>query len=284
MAPRLLLEYGWWRIARGDSDRGLGGTQVNTTGVSSAEQTTEATGQGHPFAKSVAAMRGANLVGACSLQQFAAAGSLSHTHEDAQGFLDNVGQTQPPNFWFKESAVQYWSYSEPYDNWQDTYGADAVAVFYHSGHGGMADDAVFTAPLGADWGNRTSVNSSDLVLGNEMLRYIYWSTCCSLRVHDGHSQYHCPWCEFRRSRPPTCQRTRLHDAPAKWQFVVRSRRGGGTFPRCGVARSGIGNLGVTRGSVGTRGWKHHPLGSGKFRRVPGLTHHGCQRLPEEGAD
>ncbi|MEA3032515.1 MAG: hypothetical protein QOH86_531, partial [Sphingomonadales bacterium] len=80
---------------------------------------------------------GANLYGCCSIEKFCDAGSLAYTHEDAQGFYDYVKQFNAPNFWYKDAGVAVWLYYEPYDHWQDTYGADAVRSFYHSGHGGM---------------------------------------------------------------------------------------------------------------------------------------------------
>jgi Family of unknown function (DUF6345) len=65
----------------------------------------------------------------------------------------------------------------------------AVEVFYHSGHGGMDANGVSYAPLGATWGGQTWVNSTQMTLANQSLRYAFWSTCLSLRVHDGQD----PW-------------------------------------------------------------------------------------------
>jgi hypothetical protein len=65
---------------------------------------------------------------------------------------------------------------------------DAVMAVYHSGHGVMQGDGRFAAPLGADWGGLGTWAFSDRMrLGNEQARYIWWSTCESLRVHDGHN-------------------------------------------------------------------------------------------------
>jgi len=113
---------------------------------------------------------------------------LSYTHEDAQGWLDYVTQFNSANFWRKDGSVQPWIYYEDYDNWQDTYGANAVLAFYHSGHGAMRADGVFYAPVGADWGGvGCTVYSNQMRLGNEQVRYIFWSTCLSLRVLGGHN-------------------------------------------------------------------------------------------------
>jgi hypothetical protein len=86
------------------------------------------------------------------------------------------------NFWRKDAGVQVWKYEETYDNWQDTYGMDAVTVFYHSGHGAMSGSGVFQAPLGAKWDNRDWAYSNNMSFGDETLRYLYWSTCFSIRV------------------------------------------------------------------------------------------------------
>lgn len=131
---------------------------------------------------------GAKLYGLCSIETFCNQGGLSLTHDDAQGFYDYVNQFNPPNFWYQDAGVKPWIYYEQYDNWQDTYGADAVKVFYHSGHGGMGGDGVFYAPMGADWGGLgCTATSNNMRLGNEYLRYLFWSTCLSLRYTGGMS-------------------------------------------------------------------------------------------------
>lgn len=138
---------------------------------------------------SLAAAKATNVHGECSIQTFSSAGALSQTHADAQGFTDYLNRFTPGNFRYKDAGVQFWAYTEPYDDWQGVYGSDAVQVFYHSGHGGMDANGVFFAPLGAKWNNKDWVNSSEMNLGNERLRYAFWSTCTSLRVHDGHSPH-----------------------------------------------------------------------------------------------
>jgi Family of unknown function (DUF6345) len=124
--------------------------------------------------------------GAFSVEKFAAASDLTYTHEDAKGWLDYVQQFQAANFWYKDAGVAPWAYYEQYDNWQDTYGLDAVMAAYHSGHGSMDANGVFYAAMGADWGGLgTNAKSSSMALGNEQVRYIFWSTCFSLRVLGG---------------------------------------------------------------------------------------------------
>ncbi|MGZ8941087.1 MAG: DUF6345 domain-containing protein, partial [Limisphaerales bacterium] len=122
--------------------------------------------------------------GACSLETFSSASSLSLTHEDADGFLDYPTKFagKAANFWRKDGGVQVWKYEETFDNWQDTYGMDAVTVFYHSGHGAMSNSGIFQAPLGAKWDNRDWAYSNNMSFGDETLRYLFWSTCFSLRV------------------------------------------------------------------------------------------------------
>ena len=41
--------------------------------------------------------------------------------------------------------------------------------------------------MGAVWDDRSLALSSKMAFANEKLRYLFWSTCLSLRVHDGHS-------------------------------------------------------------------------------------------------
>lgn len=125
--------------------------------------------------------------GAFSIQKFVNQNPLSHTHEDATGWLAYLQQFYDRNFWFADSGVQVWAYEETYDNWQDRYGVDAVCAVYHSGHGGMDGNGVFFAPLGAKWDNRSDAISNRMAFGNEKANYVFWSTCNSLRVLDGHS-------------------------------------------------------------------------------------------------
>jgi hypothetical protein len=135
---------------------------------------------------------GANFYGGCSIEVGCGCsfGTLTYTHEDAQGWLNYVNKFTPINFWYKDCGVQPWIYYEPYDDWQDTYGVDAVMAFYHSGHGGMDGNGVFYLPMSKSWGNEgcTIVSSNDkLQWGNERTRYIFLSTCLSLRVLGGQS-------------------------------------------------------------------------------------------------
>jgi hypothetical protein len=131
---------------------------------------------------------GANMYGANSIETFCDAGPLSLTHDDADGWVDYVDNFTALNFRYRDGGVRIWQYYEQYDNWQETYGADAVCAFYHSGHGGMDANGVFYLPLGSAWaGNDCTALSSSMRLGNEYGRYLFLSTCTSLRVLGGHS-------------------------------------------------------------------------------------------------
>ncbi len=124
-----------------------------------------------------------DFYGACSIEKFQpGVGNLKNTHKDAQGFMDYVTKTKAGNFWLKDKDVQTWAYEEANDNWQDTYGADSVMAFYHVGHGNMDSNGVFEAPMGGIWDKRSRILSNAMSLGDEQVRYLFWSTCYSLRV------------------------------------------------------------------------------------------------------
>ena len=145
-------------------------------------------GAGERAAAGAKAVVSTDFYGAFSVEKFAAASDLYLTHEDAGGWLQYVEQFQPRNFWYQDAGVGVWAYYEDYDNWQDTYGMDAVLAAYHSGHGAMDNNGVFYAAMGSNWGNLgTNALSSIMRLGNEQVRYLFWSTCFSLRVLDGHN-------------------------------------------------------------------------------------------------
>lgn len=150
-------------------------------------------GPDNPFAPKPASVGGITAYsgdywGTFSLEKFASAGSLTYTHEDAWGWLKYLEKFKPRNFRYLDQNVRIWAYYEDYDNWQDTYGIDAVLAVYHSGHGGMTSDGRFFVPLGANWGGQgTTAWSNKMRLGNEQVRYIFWSTCVSCRVLGGHT-------------------------------------------------------------------------------------------------
>lgn len=136
-----------------------------------------------------------DFYGANSLETFSSANGLTYTHEDADGFLDypTSFSGRAANYWRKDAGVKVWAYEETYDNWQDTYGIDAVMVFYHSGHGNMDGNGVFQAPLGGKWDNRDWAYSNNMAFANEELRYLFWSTCFSLRVSGSDSPVKTWW-------------------------------------------------------------------------------------------
>jgi Family of unknown function (DUF6345) len=143
----------------------------------------------NPFGNGEAAAAprgGEHVFGALSIEQFVNQNPLGLTHEDAEGWLNYLRQFATENFHFRDGGVQVWAYEEDFDNYQDTYGMDSVVAVYHSGHGGMDGNGVFFAPLGAAWDNRSDALSTNMRLGNEFVNYVFWSTCTSCRVKDGH--------------------------------------------------------------------------------------------------
>jgi hypothetical protein len=151
---------------------------------------------GHPYAvpatrANTEAMKGGagNWFGAFSIQSFVDQNSLSQTHADADGWYSYLGRFNTGNFHLEDSGVVVWEFIEgggDWDDWQDTYGLDSCKSIYYSGHGGMDGNGVFSIPLGADWSTRGHWASSDkMVIGDDHTRYMFWSTCLSLRVLDG---------------------------------------------------------------------------------------------------
>lgn len=134
-----------------------------------------------------------NILGLCSIQDFSGSlgnhnSDLHYTHGDAQGFYNYMYNWYTANFYMKDGAVKTWLYEEPNDHWQNYYGIDAVDVFYHSGHGSMTASGVFQAPSGGSWNNETWISSDhNMLMGNQRLRYMFWSTCFSCRVLNGFS-------------------------------------------------------------------------------------------------
>ncbi|MDQ3784882.1 MAG: DUF6345 domain-containing protein [Actinomycetota bacterium] len=145
----------------------------------------------NPFGEATPAQRAdrepGDSHGAFSIETFSSAGGLSETHEDAGGWIEYLNRFQPSNFHYQDGGVAVWAYEEEFDNWEDTYGMDACLAVYHSGHGNMAADGTFQAPLGAEWGGLGDwAFSNRMHLGDEQANYIFWSTCLSLRVYEGH--------------------------------------------------------------------------------------------------
>ncbi|POY35261.1 hypothetical protein C3K47_15880 [Solitalea longa] len=174
----------------------------------------------------------ADYYGANSLETFSNVSGLTYTHEDAQGFLDYPTSFQPANFWFKDSGVRVWEYEETYDNWQDTYGMDSVMVFYHSGHGGMDGNGVFQLPLGGLWDNRDWAFSNRMAFANEELRYLFWSTCFSLRVSGPDNPVRTWWSPNQGGlRMLFGYETTSIDAPEYGQYFWDGWKQGKTFAR-----------------------------------------------------
>ena len=172
-----------------------------------------------------------DFYGASSLEQFSSVSGLDYTHEDAQGFLDYPTSFagNEANFWLKDSGVKVWGYEESYDNWQDTYGMDSVMVFYHSGHGDMASNGVFAAPLGAKWDGRDEAFSNMMSFGDEELRYLFWSTCLSLRISGRHTPVRSWWGPDRGLRMLFGYETTSIDDPNYGKFFWEEWKKGKAF-------------------------------------------------------
>ena len=150
-------------------------TQQRTSGRTATVPTApvQVPGENPTAETALDARAGANLYGAFSIETFCNAGALSLTHDDTWGFLRYTEQFNPRNFWYQDAGVKVWAYYEDYDNWQDTYGMDAVRTVYHCGHGGMDANGVFYVPMGAAWaGNDCTATSTNMRLGNEHARYV----------------------------------------------------------------------------------------------------------------
>ena len=147
----------------------------------------------NPFAATDAreAVRGgANMYGTFSIEKFCDVGSLSQTHEDALGFYNYVTRFTPANFRYIDVGRENLGLLR-----------DLRQLAGHLRHGCRAcasttpatavwtANGVFYVPMGAAWaGNDCTARRTTCVLGNEYARYIFWSTCLSLRVLDGHTR------------------------------------------------------------------------------------------------
>jgi hypothetical protein len=120
----------------------------------------------------------AHRYGAASMQSYANGQVAYHTHASADGFLAYVNQFEQTSFRVKDAQVAWWEYSPTFDDWQDNYGCDSVDVYYHAGHGGTdAGSGHYGAPLGSVWDNRDSLDSSEMSIGDQRLRYLFLATC-----------------------------------------------------------------------------------------------------------
>ena len=116
--------------------------------------------------------------GAASMQVYADGQVAYNTHASADGFLAYVNQFEQTSFRVKDQQVQWWQYDPPFDDWQNNYGCDSVEVFYHAGHGGTdASSGDYSAPLGGAWDNVIFLNSSQMSIGDQRLRYLFLATC-----------------------------------------------------------------------------------------------------------
>ena len=134
-----------------------------------------------PFARdrrSADALPPEHTYGAASMQVYADGQVAYNTHASADGFLAYVNQFEQTSFRVKDQQVQWWQYDPPFDDWLNNYGCDSVEVFYHAGHGGTdGSTGDYSAPLGAAWDNVIFLNSSQMSIGDQRLRYLFLATC-----------------------------------------------------------------------------------------------------------
>ena len=132
-----------------------------------------------------------NLYAGSSVQVFADMSwlNLEHTHEDTKGFLDYVGQFNAPNFRITDDDVAQWRFDPVFDDANGWRGADSVKVYYHAGHGAMSPSGVYEMPMGRTWATRNSAFSNGMEVGDQKLRYLFLSTCDSVRTTFGDN----PW-------------------------------------------------------------------------------------------
>lgn len=125
--------------------------------------------------------------GAFSVEEFPYTDDLKEPHDDAEGFIEYLENWHPRNFWYKDANVRNWAFGEQYDNWQDTYGVDAVLAAYFASHGSTGTDGNFCACMGSDWENQGHyAYSHNMRIGNEQANYVWWSCCESMRIRSGH--------------------------------------------------------------------------------------------------
>jgi Family of unknown function (DUF6345) len=116
--------------------------------------------------------------GAASMQTYADGQVAYNTHASADGFLAYVNQFEQTSFRVRDSQVEWWQYSPAFDDWMNNYGCDSVEVFYHAGHGGTdSSSGNYSAPLGSSWGGEIFLNSTQMSIGDQRLRYLYLATC-----------------------------------------------------------------------------------------------------------
>jgi hypothetical protein len=116
--------------------------------------------------------------GAASMQVYADGQVAYNTHASADGFIAYVSQFEQVSFRVKDTQVQWWQYDPTFDDWQSNFGCDSVEVFYHAGHGGTdASTGDYSAPLGGSWDNVIFLNSDQMSIGDQRLRYLFLATC-----------------------------------------------------------------------------------------------------------
>ncbi|MFF4985617.1 DUF6345 domain-containing protein [Streptosporangium saharense] len=102
---------------------------------------------------------------------------LFDTHRDAAGFQKAL--SKPASFHLKDEKVHSRYYHG--DGAGSSYGIDTNVVTYHSGHGDLSDPKGRYTPFLHHKGDCWAW-SDRMVIGAKNCRYIFWSTCYSLRI------------------------------------------------------------------------------------------------------
>ena len=109
--------------------------------------------------------------------------NLEHTHEDVSGFLGYVSRFNQPNFRITDGDVAQWRFDPVFDDAQGWRGTDSVKVVLpRRPRRRRRPERVYEAPMGSVWATRMSAFSDAMRLGDQKLRYLFLSTCESVRT------------------------------------------------------------------------------------------------------
>jgi len=143
----------------------------------------------------------ANIHGTFSVEEFMGwMPELAETHESAAGFRKYLSRWYAPNFSYRDTAVGAWAFLDDAKANEDIWeskgidrGLDAVLVCFHSSHGNMSTEGLYTTWMGTNATNKGWVAKSERMAlggdfdrpGSERLRYMFWDTCYAVRFSHG---------------------------------------------------------------------------------------------------
>lgn len=120
--------------------------------------------------------------------------NIPNTVADTQGFLDGLPRELQKNFSMVDATVRARDWTEGTDKYGSGSaatgfaGADASLISYISTHG-VTSGARFTMSMGSGGGGGCNIRSDKMVLGNQVARYLFLSTCQSLKIGTGDDPY-----------------------------------------------------------------------------------------------